>query len=465
MNAAIESPTTTTPAIPASAIQTAVNGFQRVFGSRPRFAATAPGRVNLIGEHTDYNDGFVLPIAIDRVCACVAAPASESTSIPSASAAAQVGRVCSFSLEAAHDSAPASSDVTSVRPTTRIVNVDWAALHAQGPAYLDTLAPSDRWVAYVLGVVELFRRECDTRAVPSPPPLPPLPPLNIAVASAVPLGSGLSSSASLEVAVCTMLEEASGVHLSKIEKARLCQRAEHEYARVPCGIMDQYASVFGEQDRALLLDCRFGTHTPVVLPPPDNTGAAIVVVNSNVRHELAAGEYAKRRQACQDIAGSLGIRSLRDVDLTDDSTVDELMESPEDWYGLAMHVISENQRTRHVAMVCERVAAGRTTWKRALPEIGERMVQSHESLRDGYKVSCAELDALVEIAMSVRGVYGARMTGGGFGGCIIALVRPLHLDDLKQALDAEYPKRTGKTCTMFVVRASEGAKGVTLNES
>jgi galactokinase len=413
---------------------TAVAGFQRVFGATPQWGAHAPGRVNLIGEHTDYNEGFVLPIAIDRVCACVGSPLANGNIH---------GQLCSF---------PIDSDAEGRHTQPLTVKIDWDALRSQGPACTDSLAPADRWAAYVLGVIELFRREAEQRGKPVPPPM------NIAVTSSVPLGSGLSSSASLEVAVCTMLEQAAGWSLSKLEKAKLCQRAEHEYAHVPCGIMDQYASVFGEAGNALFLDCRFNTHEPVALPPADDTGAVIVVVNSNVRHELAGGEYAKRRQSCQDAIAEVGVQSMRDIDWYDEGTQDILQELPQNEYDAVMHVASENVRTRHVTERSAKVVQGRTTWKRALPEIGSLMLKSHESLRDLYKVSCAELDALVEIASAVRGVYGARMTGGGLGGCIIALVRPKHLDDLRHALDTHYPQRTGKSGTLFVVQASDGAK-------
>ncbi len=409
----------------------ATNAVREHFGVPACWAALAPGRVNLIGEHTDYNDGFVLPIAIDRACACAAAGADDP-----------VTRIISVPCGGVTEAAPIRSTL-----------IDWRSVREQGSAFIRSLGPDDRWAAYVIGVVECFRRECERRGEPLGTSFPTF---RIAVASSVPLGSGLSSSASLEVAVCTMLEEATGVVLTKLEKAKLCQRAEREYAGVPCGIMDQYASVFGEAGHALLIDCRSCTHTLVPLPPADENGAAIVVVNSNVRHELAAGEYAKRRQACQDAAGSLGLRSLREIDLS--RQAEQLAGLPEEVYHAAMHVISENQRTGSVVEACERVAAGRTTWKRALPEIGQRLVQSHESLRDHYKVSCPELDALVEIAMSVRGVYGARMTGGGFGGCIVVLVRPSKVAALQNALNAEYPSRTGRACAMFVVTASSGAR-------
>lgn len=409
----------------------ATRAMRRVFGAPVRWGAVAPGRVNLIGEHTDYNDGFVLPIAIDRTCACVASPASGAA-----------GRVVSVPCAGGGDSL-----------VTRDVRIDWELVHEQGPGFVQSLAPDDRWAAYVVGVVECFRRECERRDESIAAAFPAL---DIAVASSVPLGGGLSSSASREVAVCTMLEEATGVRLSKIEKVKLCQRAEHEYAGVPCGIMDQYASVFGEADRALLIDCRRGSHVSVPLPPADENGAAIVVVNSNVRHELAAGEYAKRREACHAAAAALGLRSLRDMDLARHAR--ELANLSDECYRAAMHVITENQRTGHVVEACERVAAGRTTWKRVLPEIGQRLIESHESLRDRYRVSCPELDALVEIATSVRGVYGARMTGGGFGGCIVALVQPWRIGELLDAIGREYPARTGRVSTPFLVKASEGAR-------
>lgn len=429
--------------------------FERVLGVPARWGGSAPGRVNIIGEHTDYNDGFVMPIAISQRCFCMGAPRAagleRNGNAAAGSARARptgLGKVCTVSLP-----------LESGPPDVRESEVDFEALGTRGSDYVASLGEGDRWARYVVGVFELFGRACAARGNPAPGPM------DILVGSDVPVGAGLSSSASLEVAVCTMLEQASGVRLEKIEKARLCQRAEHEYAGVPCGIMDQYASIYGEAGRALLLDCRSCTHTPVVLPGEQDAegGAALVVVNSNVHHDLAMGEYAKRRRACADAAAMLGARSLREVDVRSDRVQRAIAELPEDLYRVTMHVLSENQRTQRVAQACERVSQGRTTWKRALPEIGQIMVESHESLRDQYRVSCPELDALVEISVGARGVYGARMTGGGFGGCIVALVRTSKIDEMRETVEREYRRRTGKGCTAFVVKAGPGAAEMSLH--
>jgi len=412
----------------SSTLALAVETFTRAFATRPAFAGVAPGRVNLIGEHTDYNDGFVLPIAIDRVCACVAAPSA----VPASDASPSLLRI-------------SSSDALG------IVEIDWNKLHQQGPAFIDSLAPPDRWAKYIIGVVELFRRHCETAANVT------LPAMNIGVASSVPLGGGLSSSASLEVAVCTMLEQATGVELAPIEKARLCQRAEHEYAGVPCGIMDQYAATFGERGKALLIDCRAETHEAIPMPPTDDNGAVIVVVNSNVRHDLASGEYAKRRDACREAAAAMGFRSLRDINPLKREHLEAMSTLPDVLLAVARHVVFENGRVERFSRLAKEASAGDATWKRTLPELGNLMLRSHLLLRDDYRVSCKELDTLVDIATKIRGVYGARMTGGGFGGCIVALVRPIAVDSLLAALEKEYPERTGKLCTPFVVKAEQGA--------
>lgn len=427
-------------------VKVAVASFQRAFGAAGRWAGAAPGRVNLIGEHTDYNQGFVLPIAIDRVCACVGGPTTNAAS------GGTVGRIGTFSV-GTNTREDAGKTESGDGAGLRVVEVDWGEVTNDAAGVVARLATEDAWAKYVIGVVSLFRRDY----------APTLPAMDIAIASNVPLGSGLSSSASLEVSVCTMLEEATGVALAKIGKARLCQRAEHEFAGVPCGLMDQYASVFGQRGRAMMIDCHAATHQTLILPPTDDNGAVVVVINSNVRHELAEGEYAKRRRLCEDAAAALGARSLREVDLFDESRQRMLADFPRDMYDATLHVFSENQRVEKVAQECRRVAEDRTTWKRALPEIGQQMVQSHASLRDRYRVSCAELDAIVEIAMGVRGVYGARMTGGGFGGCAIALVRPSKVEDLVGALAREYPARAGRECTTFVVNAGDGARGIRIS--
>jgi galactokinase len=268
----------------------------------------------------------------------------------------------------------------------------------------------------------------------------------------------------LEVAVATMLEGASDVRLEPLEKARLCQRAEHRWARVPCGIMDQYAAVFGRAGHALLVDCRSTTHELIAMPPEDE--AVALVANTNVHHELAAGEYAKRRAACESAARSLGLSSLRDAPPRNPR--EGAWMAPEEQRCIA-HVHVENMLVRLVADDLKLGARGKglpgisqEDWRPHLREIGRAMCESHRSLRDIYRVSCPELDTLVEVACSVEAVYGARMTGGGFGGCVIALVRPEAAEQLAAAWKAAYRERHGRECTIFRVKAADGAGPVEL---
>jgi galactokinase len=352
---------------PKAVLARARRAFRDRFGSESVFAATAPGRVNLIGEHTDYNGGYVLPMAIDRVCVAAASPGGRA------------GRWRIHSDDLGQD----------------------AEFNVSRPLEPNQIAKG-LWVSYLAGVAAQFQRMTDE----------PLPALDIAIASSVPVGSGLASSAALEVAVATLLEQVLGTKLEPLEKAMLCQRAEHEFAGVPCGLMDQLASVMGRAGHALLIDCREECVTPVRMPASDK--AAVLIVDSGVRHALAGGEYAARREVCAAACAKLGVAELRDATkaalfgrCAGALTLDEER--------CATHVISENER------VCEAAEALRTG---ALPVFGRLMLESHASLRDNFRVSCRELDALVEAASTVPGVYGARMTGAGFGGCIVVLAAP-----------------------------------------
>jgi galactokinase len=261
-----------------------------------------------------------------------------------------------------------------------------------------------------------------------------LPAFDLALATSVPIGAGLSSSASLEVAVATLIENMTGAAIGPIDKARLCQRAEHEWAGVPCGIMDQLVSVLGREGHALLIDCRTLDVTHVPMP----ADAAVVVADTGVRHELAAGEYAKRRAACSSAAAKLGIASLREA--TSGMADDPCLEDEE--RRCVRHVTTENER---VLRAVEAMRAG------DLPVLGRLMNDSHESLRRDYRVSCAELDALVGAARSVEGVLGARMTGGGFGGCAVVLTTIGAVHGVVGTLRAHSP-------SVAWMRASHGAR-------
>ena len=296
-------------------------------------------------------------------------------------------------------------------------------------------APKGAWSNYPVGVIAGFlargAKPCGFDAL---------------IHSTVPLGGGLSSSAALEVATATLLEAITGQKLDPVDKALLCQKAEHDYAGMPCGIMDQFISVMGKQDKLLLLDCR--SRKPELVPMSDPS-KALLIINTNVKHELTGGEYAKRRAQCEQAANILSLPSLRDA------TADMLMRArgrmEEVVFRRARHVIGEIERTLHAA---EAVRA--SNW----PTVGQLMYASHASLRDDYEVSCVELDAVVDIAQAIGskgGVIGCRMTGGGFGGCAVAMVNADAVAAISDRIVSEYERRTRIKPTLFVSRPAAGA--------
>ena len=373
--------------------------FAATYHQAPRWIAAAPGRVNVIGEHTDYNDGFVFPMAIDRYTVIAAAPTN------------------------------GTGKMIQLRST-----------HSEGVAQIDPSGPlqpakKGTWFNYPLGVIAGFQARG----------LPPAP-FSALIHSTVPLGGGLSSSAALEVATATLLEAITGRKLDPVDKALLSQKAEHEYAGMPCGIMDQFISVMGRKDHILLLDCR-SRQTELV--PMTDPSIELLITNTNVKHELTGGEYAKRRAQCEEAARILGVASLRDADAGRLEQARSKMDAVV--YRRAKHVISEIERTLHAA---EGVRAA--NW----PTVGQLMYASHASLRDDYEVSCRELDDVVQIAQSIGvqgGVYGCRMTGGGFGGCTVALVQSDKVAAISDRISAEYERRTRIQPTLFVSRPAAGA--------
>jgi len=376
--------------------------FQKHYGRAPRWIVAAPGRVNVIGEHTDYNDGFVLPMAIERY-AVMAADAPPPGSV------AALSKINIFD---AHFDETATIDISA--PVTK---------------------GSPKWSNYIRGVLCGFQN----RGVK-------IPALDVAFMSTVPLGGGLSSSAALEVCTATLMEAATGKAIDPIEKALLAQKAEHDFAGVPCGIMDQFISALGREGHLLLLDCR--TRKTELVPMSDPS-VALLVINTNVKHELSGGEYAERRAQCEEAAAKLGVKSLRDVSPEQlEKNKDKLSELV---FRRARHVIGEIERTVHAAE-----GIRQSNW----PTVGQFMYASHAALRDDYEVSCAELDAVVEIAEDIGykgGVYGCRMTGGGFGGCCVALVRAEAVDSISKTIAAEYKKKAAIDATIFSSRPASGA--------
>jgi len=375
--------------------------FLRFCGREPRFFA-APGRVNLIGEHTDYNQGFVLPMAIDRRTV-VAAAAREDRRIRVHSM--NMGETADFDLE--H---PGSGR-------------------------------RGLWWDYVEGMAQtlpLFGVE--------------VPGADLVLVSDVPLGAGLSSSASLEISVGLALWSLSGKPLDRRSLALAGQAAEHRYAGSLCGIMDQFIATFGQAGNALLIDCRSLDirQVPMVLPE-----VLVVICDTRVKHTLSSSEYNVRRSECEQGVELLKkqipeIRSLRDVNRELFLAHAELL--PEPVRQRCRHVVGENVRTQ----------AAVTALKNGdLPEMGRLMAESHSSLRDDYQVSCAELDLLVDLAGSFDGGYGARMTGAGFGGCTVNLVARDHVAAFGEHITEGYSKKTGVEPGVYTSMPSAGAIEIT----
>ena len=373
------------------------DAFIKRFGTHPRLIVRAPGRVNLIGEHTDYNEGFVLPVAIDRATVVAARNRDDDTVTVVADT---IGREDSFSL----------ADITYTQ--------------------------QQRWSNYVRGVAKaLLARE------------PKLSGANMLIASDVPMGSGLSSSASLEVATGYAFQLLNGLNLLGEELALLAQGAENTFVGVRCGIMDQFIAALGQSDHALMIDCRDLSYRTVPLPADVN----VVVCGSGVHHQLSAsGGYNERRAQCEEAVRLLKlhmptITALRDVTMAD---LDRFgADLPEVVLRRARHVVSENAR------VLESVAALDAG---DVERFGALMADSHRSMRDDYEISVPEIDTLVEIARAQPGCFGARLTGGGFGGSTVNLVAPAAVEAFEREVGKAYTAATGITPQIYVCRASDG---------
>ena len=365
-------------------------------GSTATITAAAPGRVNLIGEHIDYCDGFVMPFAIDRYIV-IAGAANNSSKARIATA---------FTDE------PAEFDVGE----------------PQEPG-------EPKWANYIRGVIRGFQDRGHH-----------VPGFDAYILSSVPGGAGLSSSAALECATATFLEGLLDTVLQTKEKALLCQKAEHDFAGVPCGIMDQFASAFGKPNRLVLIDCKSGEPELVPFENPDLT---VLISNTMVHHELSDGGYAARRKHTEDGLAILGKASWRDVTAADVQSHWEKLGEPIN--RRARHVVGEISRT---------IAAAAALARNDFETLGPLMAASHDSLRDDFEVSCKELDIMVEIARKIGrngGVIGARMTGGGFGGSTVTLCESRKAADIAATLAEEYEKATGITPQIFASRPSQGA--------
>lgn len=370
--------------------------FEEHYGIHPRLIVRAPGRVNLIGEHTDYNDGFVCPVAIDRATYVAARPRDDDRVEVFA---ADLGEEDAFSL----------------------AQIERSAEHP--------------WSNYVRGVVKALQIADH-----------PLSGANLLITSDVPRGAGLSSSAALEVATGYAFQLMNRLNLLGEELALLAQGAENNFVGVQCGIMDQLISAMGQADHALVIDTRDLTFQPVPIPER----VSIVVCDSHVERKLAGSAYNQRRQECDEAVRLLKqwfpkIRALRDVTMAQFRQHEA--ELPEPVRARARHVISEN----------ERVLQGAEALKRGdVQTFGALMNESHRSLRDDYEVSVPELDILVEAAQRVDGCYGSRLTGAGFGGCTVSLVESSAVPRFTKEVAAAYRQATGRDATVYVCRAVDG---------
>jgi galactokinase len=387
----------------SSRIEEIEQKFAEMFGNPPEFVVRAPGRVNLIGEHTDYNDGFVFPAAIDRDVLIAASTRPDR-------------QVRAFAL---------NFNQSSTFPLDDIQH---------------TTESRERWSNYLRAMAWVFLQEgLETRG------------MNCVVLGDVPLGAGLSSSAAMLVAGGLVFATGGGVTLDPVRLALLAQRGEREFVGVNVGIMDQYISALGQKDHALLIDTRALTYEAVPLP---KSGVSILISDTNKKRGLVDSEYNTRHAECEQAVEILqrflpGIRALRDVSVADFAQY--AAELPEVIRKRARHVITEDART------LEGVAALKAG---DITRFGQLMYASHESLKDDYQVSCAELDALVAAARSVEGVYGSRMTGAGFGGCTVSLVKDEAVEAFQQKVPLLYKQATGLNTTLYVTTAAQGAQRV-----
>lgn len=380
-------------------IQQAKERFQQVFQQAPELTVYAPGRVNIIGEHTDYNDGFVMPCAINYGTAVAGRKRSDQR----------------FNVYAADlddwDQFSLSSAITPVA--------------------------GKKWTGYVRGVVKFIQQRCPYFKQGA----------DIVITGNVPLSAGLSSSASLEVAMGKFCQQLGDLPLTDTDIALIGQQAENQFVGANCGNMDQLIAALGQQDKLLLIDCR----SLQTLATPIPKELAIMIVNSHVKHDLVTGEYNTRRKQCEQAAKFFGVKALRDVSLEQFQQQEEaLMAWDQEVAKRARHVISENQRVLEAA-----AALQQGDWLK----LGRLMNQSHCSMRDDFAITVPEIDYLVELAQQAIGQEGgARMTGGGFGGCIVAIAPLAKVEQVRQLIAENYQKQTGLKEDFYVCRATKGVQ-------
>ncbi len=367
-------------------------------------AFSAPGRVNLIGEHTDYNEGFVLPIAIGKKIIMLGQLRND-----------------------------------------RLVQVFDLGYKAEVKFSLDSLSPSkkDTWANYLMGVMDEIQKAGY-----------PLQGANLIFISNIPKGAGLSSSAALEVVTALTMAKLNLLEIKPVEMARLCQRAENNFVGVACGIMDQYVSCLGQKNYTLFIDCRSNDYELIPFKDPNYQ---VLICNSKIQRGLANSEYNRRREECKIATEFFKHKLNREIRALRDITIDEYKkyqaQLPEIIARRARHVISENYR----------VQAGVQALRMGnYSAFGQLMIESHRSLKDDYEVSCTELDLLVDLALKQEEVLGARMTGAGFGGCTVNLLRREYIDVFEKTIKQGYKKITGILPDIYVTPPAEGAKVIKL---
>lgn len=376
-------------------IQNVKDAFNSVLSYAPTHIVQAPGRVNLIGEHTDYNDGFVLPCAINYQTVVAAAKRDDNI--------------------------------------VRVVSVDYGNETDEFDITQEiTFQENKMWANYIRGVVKcLIGRGFEFKGA------------DISVSGNVPQGAGLSSSAALEVVIGQTFKELYNLNISQAEVALNGQQAENEFVGCNCGIMDQMVSAEGNENHAMLLDCRSLETTAVAMPED----MSVVIINSNKKRGLVDSEYNTRREQCEEAARIFGVKALRDVSI--DMFNAKAHELDEMVAKRARHVITENDRTEEAAKV---LASG------DMKRMAVLMAESHASMRDDFEITVKEVDALVDIVKNVIGENGGvRMTGGGFGGCIVALVPPTLVNEVKAAVEELYESATGLKESIYVCQAKNGA--------
>ena len=379
-------------------IQKSQHIFNQKYNQQPELTVYAPGRVNIIGEHTDYNDGFVMPCAINYGTA-----------------------------------------IAGAKRNDHVWNVYAADLDLSDEFSLDKEIPQSeqKWANYVRGVVKFIQERCPDFKQGA----------DLVISGNVPHSSGLSSSAALEVAIGKFCQQLSDLPLNHTDIALIGQKAENKFVGANCGNMDQLISALGQQDHLLMIDCRSLETQPTPVPQ----GVAVIIVNSNVPHDLVTGEYNTRRQQCERAAEFFGVKALRDV------SVAQFKEKEAELTALdplvakrARHVVTENQR------VLDAVDALKHN---DLTRLGELMGQSHDSMRDDFEITVPQIDYLVELAQLVIGKQGgARMTGGGFGGCIVALAPHDKVEAVRKIVADNYEKQTGLKEDFYVCTASQGVR-------